>query len=234
MKTFKGFPDGKVHHTPIPVPFFTELLPDIDHLGELKVVLYTFWRLNRIEGAFRFLRRKDFLEDQQFIQGMGADTKAAEAYFDESLERAVEHVILLEACLPNPNGNDILYFLNTPKGRTAQKLIQEGKWKYRDDNPAHIELSMERPNIFRLYEENIGPLTPMISDLLRDAEKSYPAAWIEEAVQIAVENNIRRWRYIEAILRSWKEEGRDEQNRRDPEKDRRRYIEGEFAKYIKH
>lgn len=234
MKTFKGFPDGKVQHTPIPVPFFSELLPDIDHLGELKVVLYTFWRLNRTEGAFRFLRRKDFLEDQQFIQGMGANIKAAEVYLDESLQRAVEHAILLEARLPDPNGNDVLFFLNTPKGRTAQKTIQQGKWRYSGDDQSHIELSMERPNIFRLYEENIGPLTPMISDLLRDAENSYPAAWIDEAMQIAVENNVRRWRYIEAILRSWKEEGRDEQNRRDPEKDRRRYIEGEFAKYIKH
>ncbi|MGE5223984.1 MAG: DnaD domain-containing protein [Omnitrophica WOR_2 bacterium] len=234
MKTFKGFPDGRLHHTPIPVPFFTDLLSEIDHLGELKVVLYAFWRFDRTEGAFRFLRRKDFLQDQQFIQGMGVDPKAAEAYLDESLQRATEHAILLEASLSTPEGKDILYFLNTPKGRDAQKIIRQGKWRYNSSGQAHIELSMERPNIFRLYEENIGPLTPMIADRLRDAEEAYPAAWVDEAMRIAVENNIRRWSYIEAILRSWKEEGRDEQNRRDPEKDRRRYIEGKFAKYFEH
>ena len=64
-----------------------------------------------------------------------------------------------------------------------------------------MALDVERPNIFRLYEENIGPLTPLIAEMLRDAEKTYPADWIEEAFKIAVENNVRRWRYIEAILR---------------------------------
>jgi DnaD/phage-associated family protein len=97
-----------------------------------------------------------------------------------------------------------------------------------------VEPLPDLPNIFQLYEENIGPLTPMLADTLREAETAYPAAWIEEAMRIAVENNVRRWRYVEAILNSWKEEGRDEQDRRDTEKDRRRYIEGKFAKFIEH
>jgi DNA replication protein len=57
MSNFKGFPEGKVHLTPVPNPFFTELLPDIDQIGELKLTLYIFWRLDRMEGAFRYLRR---------------------------------------------------------------------------------------------------------------------------------------------------------------------------------
>jgi len=36
----------------------------------------------------------------------------------------------------------------------------------------------ERPNIFKLYEENIGPLTPLIADALKDAEKTYPPEWV--------------------------------------------------------
>ena len=47
----------------------------------------------------------------------------------------------------------------------------------------------------------------MIADTLREAEKIYPPEWVEEAMKIAVQNNIRRWRYVEAILKSWKEEG---------------------------
>ena len=43
-----------------------------------------------------------------------------------------------------------------------------------------------------------------------------------------------RPRYAQPAER-WKEEGRAEkQDRRDTEKDRRRYIEGEFADYIEH
>jgi hypothetical protein len=74
----------------------------------------------------------------------------------------------------------------------------------------------------------------MISETLREAEQTYPEQWIEDAVRIAVENNVRRWRYIDAILRSWQEGGRNEQNRGNTPKDRRRYVEGDFADYIEH
>jgi DnaD/phage-associated family protein len=97
-----------------------------------------------------------------------------------------------------------------------------------------VSLDVERPNIYRLYEENIGPLTPMIADMLREAEQTYRQEWLEEAIRIAVQNNVRRWKYVEAILRSWQEDGRDGANRRNPEKDRRKYTEGEFADFIEH
>ncbi len=85
-----------------------------------------------------------------------------------------------------------------------------------------------------MYEENIGPLTPLLSEMLMEAEKEYPAAWMEEAFEIAVSRNVRNWKYIEAILRRWKENGKDE--RRDPKdsvKDAKRYTEGEFSEFFK-
>jgi DNA replication protein len=97
-----------------------------------------------------------------------------------------------------------------------------------------VTLASERPNIFRLYEENMGPLTPLISEALQEAEKTYASEWIEDAMRIAVKKNVRNWRYVEAILKSWQEKGRDDTNRRDSEKDRRRYIEGEYADFIEH
>ena len=35
-------------------------------------------------------------------------------------------------------------------------------------------------------------------------------------------------------LRNWQEKGSNGQNSRDPEKDRRKYIEGEYAEFINH
>jgi len=61
-----------------------------------------------------------------------------------------------------------------------------------------------------LYEENIGPLTPLIADALKDAEELYYADWIVDAISLAVKNNKRNWKYCEAILKRWKEEGRAE------------------------
>jgi len=232
MPLFSGFPEGKVRLTPLPAQFFSDVLPYVDHLGELKVTLYIFWRLDRMEGEFRFVRRTDFLSDATFMNSLAPGPHQAEAMLDESLERALGRGTLL-AVAPNKT-DEVYYFLNSPRGRAAVEAIHQGKWRLTDTPPAIITLSSERPNIYRLYEENIGPLTPMIAQTLQDAEQLYPQEWIEDAVRIAVENNVRRWHYAEAILRSWKEKGRDEQNRGDTEKDRRRYIEGEFSEFIEH
>ena len=67
----------------------------------------------------------------------------------------------------------------------------------------------ERPNIFQLYEENVGMLTPLVADELRAAEEEYPAGWVEAAIREAAAGNVRSWRYIEAILERWKREGEE-------------------------
>ena len=68
--------------------------------------------------------------------------------------------------------------------------------------PANLDplAGKDKPNIYRLYEENIGPLTPLIAEDLRAARSEYPEPWIEEAFHLAVQRNARSWRYIDTIL----------------------------------
>jgi DnaD/phage-associated family protein len=233
-KVFRGFSEGKGRSTRLPAQFFSELLPEIDHLGELKVVLYAIWRLEHMEGNFRYVQRQDFIEDRQFMQGLSEHPSEIEAVLDDALERLVGRGVFLRALLAVEEGHAAYYFLNSPKGRAAVEAIQSDTWRPVSMPEIQVSLDQERPNIFRLYEEHIGPLTPMMADTLRDAEQTYPPDWLEDAIRIAVENNVRRWRYVDAILRSWKEEGRHEQDRQGTEKDRRRYDEGEFADFIEH
>lgn len=232
MPSFPGFPSGKTRLTPLPAAFFTDLLPAIDHLGELKVTLYAIWHLDRQEGRFRSLRRSDFAADARFMQGMGKTAREAESALDEGLSRSVGRGVLLAASLELEGGSETLYVLNTPKGRAAVDALAKGQWRPTGEAENPVELALERPGIFRLYEANIGPLTPLIADELKEAEKVYPQDWIEDAVRLTVENNKRSWRYVEAILRRWQEKGRDEErrqafDRRDTEKDRRRYAQWE-------
>ncbi len=77
-----------------------------------------------------------------------------------------------------------------------------------------------RPNIFELYEANIGALTPMIADALTDAEEDFAPQWIEDAIRLAVENNKRNWKYCLAILERWKAEGKDD-GKREPKTTRK-------------
>lgn len=225
MPGFKGFSEGKAHLVPIPGSFFTDYLPLADDLDELKAALYVLWRTDRIEGAFRYLRSADFRDDAEQLQALGL----TEARLKAALEGAIAHGILLEAQVETPQGVERLVFINGPRGRAAIQAIQRGEWTGLDEADAPRLIVAELPNIFRLYEENIGPLTPIIADELRLAEDDYPAEWIAEALKLAVENNKRNWRYVAAILARWKEEGRHEQrkDRRDTEKTRRKYSDWE-------
>jgi DNA replication protein len=127
---------------------------------------------------------------------------------------------------------DVFYFLNSPRGRASAEAFAAGQWR---ESTRIMAAPLERPNIFKLYEDNIGPLTPLIADALKDAEEIYSAEWIADTIELAVKNNKRNWRYCEAILKRWKEEGRAEkQDRRDTEKDRDRYTKGEYADYVEH
>ena len=239
MKLFTGFPEGKAHLLPIPEVFFSQLLPQIDHLGELKLTLYFFWRLNRMEGAFRYLRSSDLSQDEGFLMSMGVAKDNAQAVLDDAFKRAVERGTLLKAVFSSEQGHEAYYFLNSPRGRAALRAIESGQWQPDIQNQTTNLAIQETPNIFILYEENIGTLTPLIAESLAEAEDTYPALWIEEAIRIAVERNKRNWRYILAILERWQQEGRhgkkeEIKDRRDSEKDRRRYVEGEFSDFVEH
>jgi len=125
------------------------------------------------------------------------------------------------------------YFFNTVRSRKVvaelqgaemvpARLLNPGRERVEDENEvafaanrhtppreyeaAHVHV--ERPNIFVLYEQNIGLLSPLIVDELRDAADRYPTEWIESAFRAAVQHNKRKWSYIRAILRRWEAEGR--------------------------
>ncbi len=229
---FAGFPEGRVRLTPVPDPFFTELLPQIDHLGELKVTLYAFWALARQRGSRRFLRQEDLTADRRLLVSLAAPGLSPQEALQEALERAVARGTLLRVVRQEADGDAAYYFLNSPRGRAAARGLAEGAWRPEEAPDPALSLERARPNIFVLYEQNIGPLTPLIAEALQEAEDTYPASWIEEAFRIAVENNVRKWSYIQAILEDWHAKGKDaREDRGDTEKARRRYLES-YSNYL--
>lgn len=234
MARFSGFPAGKSHLVRLPSTFFTDLLAEIDHLGELKVTLYAFWYMEHLEGDLRFIRFQDFANDQRLLEGLGKTPQTALKVLKDGLERAVQRGSILRAQQAEGAAEEALYFLNTPRGRASAAALEKGEWSPEGITHPEVSLELERPNIYRLYEQNIGPLTPMIADSLREAEATYPIEWINEAIRAAVESNVRRWRYVEAILRTRMERESDGVTRGKSQKDRRRYLEGEYGEFIEH
>jgi DnaD/phage-associated family protein len=214
MGNFKGFTDTE-SFTRFPDSFLQKILPEIKDPAELKVTLYFLWLVEHMEGPFRALRQSDFELERL---GLDADELAS------GLESAVRRGTLLKA----EQAADVRYFLNSPRGRAGAEAFARGDWSGVDAPPA-----TPRPNVFQLYEENIGPLTPMIAEALKDAEATYDPGWVSEAIALAVVNNKRSWKYAEAILKRWKEEGRAEkQDRQDSKEDRRRDVEEKIRKFV--
>lgn len=209
------FPDSD-SASPLPDAFFHQLLGKITALEELKVTLYALWRLEHMDGPFRALAEADF--DPR-------DLGLAPEQVHAGLEAAVGRGSLLRSM----HAGRALYFLNSPQGLRAAQAYADAGW------PAAVDLAsapLERPNVFALYEQNIGPLTPMIADALKDAEASYPGGWVIEAIELAVKNNKRSWKYAEAILKRWKEEGRGEkQIGRDDQASRQHDVEEQLKRF---
>jgi len=234
MKGFLGFPAGKQPYTPVPNLFFSELLPEIDHLGELKVTLHVFWLLTQKKGDRPCVSRQELATDRRLLQGLTGSGMTPREALRDALDRAVVRRTLLRVMAGPEADRQDWYFVNSEKGRQAVEDLLAGKWTPADTGQM-MQLEVQRPNIFVIYEQNIGPLTPLLSEELMEAEDTYPASWIEDAFREAVELNKRSWRYIQRILERWAAEGRtDEEARRGDEGDPRRFIEGDYADYIEH
>ncbi|MCA9914942.1 MAG: DnaD domain protein [Anaerolineae bacterium] len=201
--SFKGFSPGKPNTVAVHTQFFSEVLPLVDDLAEMKVLLFCYRALLQKSGTYRYLVRDDFLEDESLRQGLAVIEEDIEAALQRGLQRALEHRVLLAAEVEG----QIFYFMNTVKGQAAVRQIAAGQ--FIPDTGNRVEILPERPTIFRLYEENIGQITPMLVDDLKDAEDEFPYEWLEDAMKIAVEQNKRSWKYVRAVLERWQKEGRN-------------------------
>jgi DnaD/phage-associated family protein len=220
----------------LPDSFFTQVMPKIQDLVELKVVLYVAYLILRKQDhpfAFCHSERSEesspaqgkLREESHATQGrpqfvtyieLKAEScrlsaELGEETLRQALDSAVEHGALLHSTL---SINGMLEDVYSLTGDSLQ--------------PPTI-------NIFALYEQNIGMITPMIAEELKEAEKIYPPQWIEEALKEAVALNKRSWRYIARILERWASEGKDSgEYRRDIKKDGPdKYVKGKYGHLVK-
>jgi DNA replication protein len=204
-------PQGKTGFVRLPDSFFTNVIPKIQDLVELKVVLYMAHIILRKQqpGISDSERSITYSELKAEIRRLSPDL--SEETLHQALDSAAEHGALSRS---TSNINEVLedvYSLTADSGQ-----------------PPAI-------NIFALYEQNIGIITPMIAEELKEAEKLYPPQWIEEALKEAVALNKRSWRYIARILERWASEGKDSgEYRRDIKGDGPdKYVKGRYGHLVK-
>lgn len=67
----------------------------------------------------------------------------------------------------------------------------------------------EWEKVVEAYESNIGIFTAMSSEMVRSAFDDYGAVLVVDAIKAAVSQNVRKWAYVDAILKRWKANGRN-------------------------
>jgi len=236
-KIFPGFPAGRLKTVPLPALFFSEVLPLVDDLAELKVLLHVFWRLSGAGHPLKAVSWDELQSDPVLLRGLDLSAQDAGVLLRQAVEKASERGTLLRLKVRmRDDETKEWFFLNTETGRNLLNRVRRGEVDLGGD-PLRDEADMieERANIFVLYEQNIGLLQPLIAEELQEAELLYPMDWIEDAFRIAVENNVRNWRYIRAILERWRAEGKhDEEAGRHYWEDGRSYLKGKYSDIIKH
>ncbi len=217
----------------LPADFLGRLMPDIDDLAELKVAVFFLAALRQKEGNYRYLRREEFLADADLMRGLAVIDRsiAPIRILDAALQKSIERGTLLRAEINLDDEKGPLYFPNDKAGRDLQRQVQAEQWRpaYADE----IEILPPRPTLYRLYEENIGALTPMIAEAIKAAQAEYPHEWIEDAMRYAVERNARNWRYIQRVLEGWQQEGRSRETSGGHLERHKQYTAGEWKDFIK-
>ncbi len=208
MAGFEGFPPNS-QKTAIPNVFFTRLMPLIKNASELKIVLHVFWALQQKKGSPRFVTFRELLGDKTLAPGLGEDITERVERLEEGLRGAVEMGILIMTEVEAKGLRNRLYLLNTESDRMARDKVERGSLEV-SRMPVGVADSETKlqPNVFAVYENNIGPLTPIIVEELKLAESQYPEDWIVDAIREAVRNSARNWTYIESILKNRRGEGR--------------------------
>ena len=233
---FAGFPRDTLH-TPTPDPLLGSLLEEIQDLAELKAILRGLWLLHRQRRNLRAVALDEFLSDPVLLRGIAPATESADA--PEAIRRALRQSVRRGIFLAHetPDGQIWLALNNDPGRRALTQLKQTNT----DPDPTSPILNPDeappkaRPNIFALYEDTIGLLTPIIAERLQEAEQRYPPSWIQEAFELAALENKRSWNYIDAILKRWGSQGKSapagenyddgKPGRNTPQDQRRKYRE---------
>ena len=233
MEQFKGFP-ARMEFTSLPNYFFSTLLPQISDMAELKTTLYVMALLYRKRGYPRFVAYRELLGNASLMGSLG-EASPPDEVLRSALEMAARRGTIIHLVLDRDGTPEDIYLLNTESNRQVAAKIQSGEVRLsglKAGAPPQVAAE-KQPDIFTLYEQNIGMLTPMIAEELREAEKLYPEAWIRDAIKEAVSLNKRNIRYIVRILERWSAEGKSDgtyqrYSKTDPDK----YIKGKYGHMV--
>ncbi|MFC1908309.1 DnaD domain-containing protein [Chloroflexota bacterium] len=204
-------------------------------MAELKTTLHVLAAIYRKRGYPQYVTFGELLGNASLMNSLKKDVESTDEILRSALKKATDRGTVIPLTVDKDETTEDVYLLNTAANRQVVDKLQNGELKLKGLEVVHrtyIETE-ELPDIFTLYEQNIGMLTPLIAEELRDVEKSYPETWIRDAIHEAVSLNKRSIRYIVRILENWSAEGKSHgTHQRDSKTDPDKYIKGRYGHMV--
>ena len=91
----------------------------------------------------------------------------------------------------------------TRERKVKESKVKESKENRIDDNAREDDAE----EVLNLYQNEVGIVSPTVAELLLDAIKVNSSEWVKAAIHEAVKHNARNWSYVDAILKSWRNNG---------------------------
>lgn len=95
-----------------------------------------------------------------------------------------------------------------PKETKETKTTSSGSVDFEDEKQLESEAEKDWQRVVEAYESNIGVFTAMSSEMVRAAFDDYGALLVVDAIKAAVSQNVRKWSYVDGVLKRWKADGR--------------------------
>ena len=183
------FPRG-YRSTPIPNPLLADLLVEITDPDELRLTLRAVWALHQQRGFPPSVTMSDLAADRTVAAMLGMGGDDLEIRVSALLDRAAERGTLLK--IPVRDGQD-RYYLNTEPVRRALARQGVAPEEMRETAGAETELetwqdleAAAEPSLAVVaYEENIGQITPLVAEKIRDAIDDYSELAVIDAIRTA-------------------------------------------------
>jgi DnaD/phage-associated family protein len=228
--SFTGFP-ARPQSTAIPNVFFSDVLPQLTAPGALAVAICAMRAIASVKGFPRYVARDALAADTALTAHLAALGDAS-GLLDRGLTAALGAGVLLHLAVERADGRSDLYFLNAPADRRGMEAVRRGDVDLGGAVEAPAAASY-RASVYAMYESLIGTVGPGIADELAEAQRLYPADWLEAAFREAAAQNARSWRYITRILERWASEGRGDAKTHGDPADDDRYFAGKYGRILK-
>lgn len=208
----------------VPGTYVSQVVRLVDDMTELKTSLLLFYLLSESRDYPAFVTAEEFGLKCSSLLGLSPDECS------RGIGAAIDRGVFLKVRAPLNGVEHDIFFANLESDLSA---IEEFKQRMKCGAAGGSAPSVQ--NIFQLYEQNIGVVSPLIADELRDAQRTYPPAWVEEAFREAVRARRLNWKYVSRILERWQSEGKDSGTHRPATgaDDRDKYVKGRFGHLVK-